>query len=158
MSDLSVNETSSLLGWRLDASGALSQPPAPTLDLLLEPDAAEDLGLDNLLHLSAIGLVFKTPHDGRSFSLARRLRNAGFQGQLIGLGRLMPDQARHSVQSGLDALWLEDDLVQRHGIRAWQNALNVVVGSLYSQQRLSAEVAPRLAAPDIWRRRHNKAA
>lgn len=158
MSDLAVTKTTNALGWRFTASGALSQAPAPSLDLLLEPDAAQDLGLENLLSLSAIGLVFKTPHDGRGFSLARQLRNAGFHGQLIGLGRLMPDQARHALQSGLDGLWLEEDLVRRHGEEAWQNALKVVVPSLYVGQSLSGDVATRLAAPDIWQRRQTKAA
>ncbi len=158
MPNASSNVAALDLGWLLQSSGAFSHAAVPTLDLLVEPEAADTLGLNNLLALKGVGLVFKSPHDGRSFSLARQLRNAGFSGQLVGLGRLMPDQARHAFQSGLDALWLEDQLVQRHGADAWQNALNVVVADLYSQQRLPLGLTERLALPDIWQRRQNAAA
>ena len=151
--DLQPADQSAATGWRLDGDGSFAAAPLPALDLLLEPDAAEELGLANLLALQSIGLVFKTPHDGRSFSLARRLRNAGFDGKLVALGRLMPDQARHALQSGFDSLWLEQDLVERHSEAAWRAALDVVVGRLYSQQRLPSALAGRLAGPDIWQQR-----
>ncbi len=151
--DLQPAEQGAGEGWRLDGDGSFTAAPMPTLDLLLEPEAVQDLGLANLLPLQSIGLVFKTPHDGRSFSLARRLRNAGFDGRLVALGRLMPDQARHAMQSGFDGLWLEQDLVERHNEAAWRAALDVVVARLYSQQRLPASLAGRLAGPDIWQQR-----
>jgi uncharacterized protein (DUF934 family) len=140
-------------GWRLNSDGQLSASAAPDLDLLLTPEAFEELGLDNLLQLERIGLVFKSAHDGRGFSLARRLRNEGFSGQIWGLGQLMPDQARHALQSGLDGLWLEATLVERHSEAAWRAALNVVAARLYSQQRLPSALASRLAGPDIWQQR-----
>ena len=60
---------------------------------------------DDISALSAIGIIhipFASAADGRGFSLARQLRNLGYQGQIFAIGSLVCDQYRHARQSGCD--------------------------------------------------------
>jgi len=53
-----------------------------------------------------IVIEFEAVRDGRGFSLATVLRERGFSGSLIAVGDLLPDQARHLMRSGFDAVEL----------------------------------------------------
>ncbi|MEQ7156372.1 phosphoadenylyl-sulfate reductase [Brevundimonas aurifodinae] len=53
-----------------------------------------------------IMIEFEAFRDGRGFSLATILRERGFSGSLIATGDLLPDQARHLMRSGFDAVQL----------------------------------------------------
>lgn len=63
--------------------------------------------------------------DGRGFSLGRLLRKrAGFTGQLIAEGPLIPDQYAFAMQCGFNAVKLEADLFERHTEGSWFEALD----------------------------------
>ena len=49
-------------------------------------------------------VVFEAYRDGRGFSLASVLRERGWRGRLIAAGDVLPDQARHLLRSGFDAV------------------------------------------------------
>ncbi|MEM8855770.1 MAG: DUF934 domain-containing protein [Pseudomonadota bacterium] len=95
-------------------------------------------------------LRFASALDGRGFSTARQLRAKGFGGRLIAAGPLMPDQARHALQSGFDAVLVDDEAVARQGELTWRNALANAVGEVYIE-----DVSSRGAARGIWAARHH---
>jgi uncharacterized protein (DUF934 family) len=88
--------------------------------------------------------------DGRGFSTANRLRALGYAGRLVAAGPLIPDQARHAVQSGFDAILVEDALVARHGEEAWRTALERALPEIYLPEQGS-----RGREHGLWFRRHN---
>jgi len=80
----------------------LLEPTVPGLRLpvstpLDEVEAAV-VGTDSLV------LEFAAFRDGRGFSLASILRERGWSGRLVAAGHLLPDQARHLMRSGFDAV------------------------------------------------------
>lgn len=129
--------------WQLDARGL-----APTAGVDGEERPAE---ADPVLPASdTLILRFSGSADGRGFSTARRLRSLGYRGRLIAAGPLVPDQARHALQSGFDALLIEDDTLARHGELSWRNALARAPGSLYV-----ADPTSRGGERSIWQARHS---
>ncbi|MHA7817831.1 MAG: DUF934 domain-containing protein [Pseudohaliea sp.] len=76
----------------------------------LQLEAADDPGplLDALAGLALIAVHFGVFTDGRGFSLARRLREAGFAGELRARGELLPDQAHYLRRCGFNALEFAD--------------------------------------------------
>lgn len=99
---------------------------------------------------ATLTLRFASALDGRGFSTARQLRAKGYAGRLLAAGPLMPDQARHAVQSGFDAILVEDEAVARQGELTWRNALAHAVGEVYIE-----DVSSRGAARGIWAARHH---
>ena len=91
---------------------------------MLHLDGDVDLALikDWLLSFDVIVIDFPNFADGRGFSLARALRQAGYNGWLRASGHLIPDQIRHLAATGFDDLTLPDDLAQRMPPLHWQNA------------------------------------
>lgn len=71
--------------------------------------------------LGRVGLVcvsFPAFTDGRGFSLARLIRQAGFAGELRARGHIIPDQLRFLLEVGYDAF----DVDARFGLDQWQRA------------------------------------
>ncbi|RKQ71390.1 phosphoadenylyl-sulfate reductase (thioredoxin) [Litorimonas taeanensis] len=63
--------------------------------------------------------------DGRGFSLGRILRQrAGFKGELIAEGPLIPDQYAYAIQCGYSAVKLDSILYERHSESHWFKALS----------------------------------
>lgn len=85
----------------------------------------------NAHNQSCVGVSFRSSHDGRGFSFAKRLRQAGFTGKIVAQGGLIPDQARHAFQSGFDAIWLTKEQIDHHTKEAWQDALSKSVSVPY---------------------------
>ena len=81
--------------------------PADTAVQLEAGDAADAL-LDALEGLALVAVHFEAFTDGRGFSLARRLREAGFAGELRARGSLLPDQAHYLRRCGFNALEFTD--------------------------------------------------
>lgn len=80
----------------------LLEPTVPGLRLpvsipLAELEAAV-VGVETLV------LEFGAFRDGRGFSLASILRERGWTGRLVAAGHVLPDQARHLMRSGFDAV------------------------------------------------------
>ena len=75
-----------------EAPEVLALPP----DAILEDIASEIAGVER------IDIHFPSFKDGRGFSLAARLRERGFEGELRAVGDLIPDQARLLKRAGFD--------------------------------------------------------
>ena len=78
-------------------------------------------------HLEQISLIvieFAAYADGRGFSLAHRLRHSfGYTGKIWGSGSLISDQYALALQCGIDAVLVEEKLLERQPIEYWQEAL-----------------------------------
>jgi uncharacterized protein (DUF934 family) len=64
--------------------------------------------LDALAGLALVAVHFEAFTDGRGYSLARQLREAGFAGELRARGQLLPDQAHYLRRCGFNALEFSD--------------------------------------------------
>jgi uncharacterized protein (DUF934 family) len=74
-------------------------------------------------HLGAIRLIrvaFPAFNDGRGFTLARRLREAGFQGTLVARGHVLSDQYAMARRCGFDAVEISDEQAARQPADQWR--------------------------------------
>lgn len=109
MADL-AGDTDHLVRFRDDDA---HEEPAVTLDAFLDqPDAGavrieagEDVRLliPHLAHLSLIEIAFPSFRDGRGYSSARILREAGYVGELRAAGDVLIDQLLPMRRCGFDA-------------------------------------------------------
>ena len=76
-----------------------------------------------LPHLSLVSIRFPSFSDGRGYSLARKIRQRGYQGILRARGPLIPDQFYYLTQCGFDEIELPDTSAQRQTSAQWQHAL-----------------------------------
>jgi uncharacterized protein (DUF934 family) len=99
---VSDDRIATLAQWQ--AAGAVS-----TMAVCLQPD--DDLGpvLEALLALPMIAIHFPVFTDGRGFSKARKLRDAGFGGELRAVGEILPDQLHYLRRCGFNAFEIGDD-------------------------------------------------
>ena len=86
-----------------------------------------DIQMDELCHLAqhAALLVIRFPSatDGRGFSLARALRDAGFCGELRASGPLIADQYDFLLRSGFDSVEIPEALALRQSEGYWHSAM-----------------------------------
>ncbi|WP_417254760.1 DUF934 domain-containing protein [Celeribacter sp.] len=68
---------------------------------------------------AAIRIDFPSFADGRGFTLARLLRQAGFQGRLRAKGHVIADQYAMARRSGFDEVEICDDLATRQPEDQW---------------------------------------
>ena len=106
-------------------------------------DNVEALG-SLLPELAVIVLPFPAFNDGRAYSLARKLREMGYQGELRASGNILPDQLQFMLQVGFDAFEIGD----RFTLETWQKAARQM--SLAYQRGLFR----RDPEADIWSERH----
>ncbi|WP_298089848.1 DUF934 domain-containing protein [uncultured Sphingomonas sp.] len=109
MADLAGN-TDALLRFRDDEP---HDEPAVTLDAFTSQTNATAVRLEAgddarvlIPHLGQIALVevsFPTYRDGRGYSAARILREAGYQGELRAAGDVLVDQLPHMRRCGFDS-------------------------------------------------------
>lgn len=76
--------------------------------------------------LALIAIAFPAYTDGRGFSLARRLRRAGFKGRLRAVGPLIPDQGPYAFACGFDEIELPEASVARQTEAQWRAALGAI--------------------------------
>ena len=100
--------------------------------LLLNGEDDESHAVQRLDGVENILITFGGAHDGRGFSLARKLREAGFKGHIRAKGPLVTDQWRHLRQTGFDSLMLSAEQVEKMPLSAWQDVQNI---SLPNYQR-----------------------
>ena len=104
--------------------------------LALANDADLVLVSPHFKALSLITVAFPSFADGRGFSLARRIRAAGFEGELWAAGHLIPDQYAFARTCGFDAVLVEDEVFARQSEADWRDA----AGSLsLSYQRTGSD-------------------
>lgn len=76
--------------------------------------------------LALIAIAFPSFGDGRGFTLAKRLRRAGYKGRLRASGPLIPDQAAYAFACGFDEIELPDSSAARQTEAQWKNASGVI--------------------------------
>ena len=108
--------------------------PYARLDELLDGRAGVPVGLalpnDADLaplsaHVDAIQLItvaFPAFSDGRGFSLAKRIRALGYEGELWAAGHLIPDQYAFARSCGFDAVLVDEAVFERQTESDWQGA------------------------------------
>ena len=108
-----------------------------------KPEALETF----LPSLSLIVLPFPAFNDGRAYSIARKLREMGYRGEIRATGNVLPDQLQFMLQVGFDAF----DIGERFPLDTWQKASRQM--SLAYQRGLFR----RGAEAEIWTERHTDA-
>ena len=88
-----------------------------TLDLAQTDDPT--LVLPYLSSLKLIRIAFPAFNDGRAFTIARRLRMAGFKGHLRAVGPVIADQYAMARRVGFDDVEIPDDLAARQPQAQW---------------------------------------
>lgn len=91
----------SLARWR--AERAALAAIGPRLGVRLAAADGLDGRVDELLSLGLVVLPFPKFTDGRAYSAARRLRDAGFVGEIRATGDVLLDQMPLMLRSGFDA-------------------------------------------------------
>lgn len=81
--------------------GFLEQPGASAVRL--EPDEDARALIPHFGHLSLVEVSFPTFRDGRGFSAARILREAGYRGELRAAGDIILDQIAYLTRCGFDS-------------------------------------------------------
>ena len=75
--------------------------------------------LPYLADLTLIRIAFPAFNDGRAFTIARRLRILGYNGQLHAVGPVIADQYAMARRVGFDAVEIPDDLAARQPEDQW---------------------------------------
>ena len=88
-----------------------------TLDLAHTDDPA--LVEPHLAGLTLIRVSFPAFSDGRAFTIARRLRMMGYQGQLIAKGPVIADQYAMARRVGFDSVEIPAALAARQPAEQW---------------------------------------
>lgn len=95
-------------------------------------DAPEEV-LKKLEQFKRIVISFASTHDGRGFSLARQIREAGFKGHLRASGDLVTDQWRHLQQTGFDSVMLTEAQIEKMPHSAWREVQAINLPSYQSR-------------------------
>lgn len=90
-----------------------------TVVLALSNDADVEAVRPFFDRVSMIAIPFPSFADGRGFSLARRLRQAGYRGRLRATGHLIADQYGQARRVGFDEVAISDDLAARQPEDQW---------------------------------------
>jgi uncharacterized protein (DUF934 family) len=97
-----------------------------------------------LSRLSLIVLPFPAFTDGRAYSLARRIRDLGYEGELRAAGNVLPDQLQFMLQVGFDAFEVPD----RFPESVWKQAVEAMRGTY--QQGAGRLPIWKARHPDLW--------
>ncbi len=88
--------------------------------VLVLPSDAEIAAIEPYLGaLDRIAIVFSNFADGRGFSLARLLREAGYTKILRGEGHIITDQFRHAMATGFDEIAISKEQAERMTSAHW---------------------------------------
>ncbi len=72
--------------------------------------------------LALISINFPSFADGRGFSIARSIRNAGFKGELRAFGSLIADQYAYALSCGFNTIEIPEELAARQPEAQWKAA------------------------------------
>jgi len=127
------------------------EEPAVTLDAFLGQSNATAVRLETgedaralIPHLDRLALIevaFPTFRDGRGYSAARILREAGYAGELRAAGDVLIDQVAHMRRCGFDALASEAPLDRQ--------AVDAAIARYDHVYQKAAD-----ARPPVWALRH----
>ncbi|MFM9978639.1 MAG: DUF934 domain-containing protein [Sphingomonadaceae bacterium] len=129
----------------------VQEQPAVTLDsfldqsnataVRLEPDEDARLLIPHLDRLALIEVAFPSFRDGRGYSSARILREAGYAGELRAQGDVLVDQIAFMRRVGFDSFAPESSLNQAD------------VDAAFARYDQVYQPAADAAVP-VWKRRH----
>ena len=74
--------------------------------------------------LKLVRIAFPAFSDGRAFTVARRLRMAGYKGKLFALGPVIADQYSMLRRVGFDGAEVPDEIAQRQPEDQWKFRAN----------------------------------
>lgn len=106
--------------------------PAPQREIVALADLTNQTAADlsntddpetlvgRLDQLTLIRVAFPTFNDGRAFTVARRLRELGYTGQLLALGPVIADQYAMLRRVGFDGAEIPDEIAARQSAEQWQ--------------------------------------
>jgi uncharacterized protein (DUF934 family) len=113
---------------------------------------------DLLPHLDSLALVaiaFPSFSDGRGFSIAKSLRNAGYRGILRAVGPLIADQFAYALACGFDEVELPAESAARQPVEIWLAAARAFRATYQRSHApagtsiLDRRQAARLGAPEL---------
>lgn len=85
----------------------------------IAPDTAPEALPELIAGAALVRVAFPAFSDGRGFTLARRVRAAGFTGRLRAAGHVLADQYAMARRSGFDEVEISDELAARQGPAQW---------------------------------------
>ncbi|WP_371154618.1 DUF934 domain-containing protein [Jannaschia sp. 2305UL9-9] len=88
------------------------------IDLPSDADLAPVLS--RLDEATAIRVAFPSFADGRGFTIARQLRQAGYKGRLRAFGHVIADQYAMARRAGFDEVEIDDTLAARQPEDQWR--------------------------------------
>ncbi|MFN3576314.1 MAG: DUF934 domain-containing protein [Tabrizicola sp.] len=106
--------------------------PAPQAEVVALADLTDQTAVDlsntddpaalagHLDRLSLIRVAFPAFNDGRAFTIARRLREMGYKGQLLALGPVIADQYAMLRRVGFDGAEIPDEIAARQPAEHWR--------------------------------------
>ncbi len=97
---------------------------APALALDLAPDADLEPLAARLPQIALIRVAFPAFSDGRGFTIARQLRDAGYHGRLRAAGHVIADQYAMARRAGFDEVEIPADLARRQPEDQWRFRAN----------------------------------
>lgn len=109
-----------------DLAGALAERDNRPVGVDVPNNADVDRLAALFDRLALIAVAFPAYSDGRGFSLARRLRQAGFKGRLRAVGPLIPDQGPYAFACGFDEIELPEASASRQTEAQWKKALSAI--------------------------------
>lgn len=98
-------------------SDALPANGPVAIDVASDGDLAPVL--DRLEEATVIRVVFPSFADGRGFTIARQLRQAGYTGRLRAAGHVIADQYAMARRAGFDEVEIDDALAARQPEAQW---------------------------------------
>ncbi|QKV18835.1 DUF934 domain-containing protein [Oricola thermophila] len=87
--------------------------------LCVDNDTDPDSILPLPEQVALVSIAFPSFADGRGFSLARRLRQAGYTGRLRAEGHLIADQYGQARRVGFDEVAISDEIAARQPEEQW---------------------------------------
>jgi uncharacterized protein (DUF934 family) len=94
------------------------------LGALLEPNRTVEEVAPFFERLDMIVIHFPNAANGRGFSTARQLRQAGYKGTLRAFGPLIADQFPQALACGFDEVEIIGAAATRQPVEQWMEALN----------------------------------
>ncbi len=125
IADLSLSEGAVLVPLTVIDQAIADRRNAP-LGLAVAGDAPVCAVEPYFGQVELISVRFPSFSDGRGFSLAKRLRRAGFAGTLRASGPLIADQFAEALACGFDEVWLPDQMAERQPVDQWMKAKDIV--------------------------------
>lgn len=116
------NIAHALLRWDDVQAGLPATVAGQHLGLLIPNTVRVGALLPLLPRLALIAITFPAYGDGRGFSIARQLRDAGFAGTLRATGPLIADQLAYALACGFDEIDLAEASAARQPVGQWLNA------------------------------------